>query len=1349
MVLPAAGKGRRRSAATVVVVGLFVLVVVAAAAVIITLDARSSEAQSRRRMQAVATLTQAFVAEQTAGLKSLVSAYADRLTAAGALEPTNLDAGDNVVSVLSRLRESRPDITVTALTDADGVLLGTRPDSPALVGKNFAYRDWYRGAARTGLPYMSEVYQSAAVGQPFVVAASVVVRGRASNGRPGPVLGVLTATYSLSSFQRFVDRYADDTGIRLAIVDQRGVLVAAAGDHPVVTGGLEARRDAGRRALDSSGVVSAFVTDAGSGWRVGSAIPLDAARSSAAGFRWVVLTGGGLIVVLVVGAAFVEARLRRGRRRSDEDIAQFFGVSLDLLCIAGTDGYFKRINPAWKSVLGYDEEDLLGKPFLSFVHPDDVDATLAEMATLATGATTLGFENRYRCRDGTYRWLLWQTAPLPERRLMYAVARDITERKANEQTLAQVAAIVDSSVDAIIGADLDGVITSWNHGAEQIFGYPSEQIIGKSIRLLSPADHEEQDDKLTRAARGESIPPYEAVRIRQDGRPIDVALTKSPVRNADGSVVGIAMIARDITDAKRVADALGAIIESATDAFISIDSEDNVTEWNHRAETLFGWQRDEVLGRDLTDLVIPDRAKEAHRAGVEHAFTGGGSGILNRSREIVAVGRNGVEFPAEITVWPVKTSSGDQFSAFVRDVSQRQLFERQLADARDAALEASRQKSEFLATMSHEIRTPMNGVIGLTGLLLRGELNDTARHYAERIRVAGKALLAVINDILDFSKIEAGALILDDAPVNLSLVVEDVLELVAESARAKGLELIGHCGTDLPELVRGDPVRIRQILLNFAVNAVKFTEHGEVFVHVRRAPEATGQSTTGEIVNVRLEVTDTGIGIPAEQHARLFTAFAQADSSTTRRFGGTGLGLAICQRLVETMGGQIGVDSQVGSGSVFWCHLPLRHEPASASLPARTSISLKGVRLLVVDDNATTRSVLTKQAHAWGMQVTAVTSGDEAVNALLDACSHQAPFDILVTDLHMPEPDGLQLAATISGHPQIQPLPIVLMTVDAPPAPAEIAGLGITATITKPIQQSQLYDCLMQIVAGLQDPTTASATARGPATPANGQRLLLAEDNETNQIVAMGVLHELGYQVDVAADGMQALDLLSRNTYSAVIMDCQMPNMDGYEAASEIRRREANTTPPDHPSDGTEPRRVPIIAMTAAALKDDRDRCYAAGMDDYLSKPFEPEDLAMTIHRWVEDAVPADRIQPVVTPGALEITNRLNQLREHLPPASIDRLTASFLRDSVQCIADLRAASARSDADTLARTAHTLKGAASSIGAGALAALCQTLEERATGGDLHDAADRIAQLEAQYEHVRDLLQTLTPSAATH
>ena len=1335
-------KDRRRSLISTLTVGLFALIMAVCATVIVVAEQRSAEAQAGRRMQAEAALTQAYVAEQIAGIGRLVAADADRFAASGVLTPGRPLDSRVVRAGLVRMREARPDVILAVLTRADGILVGAQPISPRLAGRNLGYRDWFQGAVRTGLPYTSEVYRSAAAGHAWVVAVSSVIRGPKVGQQPGPVAGVLAAIYSVAAFQRFVDAYAVRTGIRLAIVDQHGVLVAEGGRTRGADDTADDRRAAGRNALTGPDVIAASVVDSNTGWRIGSGIPISAAYQSSAGFRWVVIAAAGLVVLMVMGAAVAEARIRRNRRRDKEEIEQFFGVSLDLLCIAGADGYFKRVNPAWQAVLGYDEEELLSRPFLSFVHPDDVGRTQAVLDQVAGGTSSLGFENRYRCEDGTYRWLLWQAAAVPDRRVLYAAARDITRRKRTEQELARLAAIVDSSVDAIIGADLDGTITSWNNGAVKMFGYPADEVLGRSIRILAPDDHAEQDDKLARAALGESIPPYEATRTRRDGQAIEVALSKSPVRDPDGTVVGVALIARDVTEKKRSAEALGAIIDSASDPFVSIDSDGNVTEWNHRAETLFGWRRDEVLGRDLAELVVPEASKQAHRDGIRNAFTGGGSGILDRSRDIVAVRRDGTEVPAEITVWPVSTRSGLQFSAFIRDVGQRQQFEQDLAAARDEALEASRLKSEFLAMMSHEIRTPMNGVIGLTGLLLRGELNETARYYAERIRVAGKALLTVINDVLDFSKIEAGALIIDDSVVSLRAVLEEVLELVAESARGKGLELVGHCDVDVPDQVRGDPVRIRQILLNFAVNAVKFTEHGEVFVHIRRGDGTAREAPAPDTIAVRLEVQDTGIGIAPELRGLLFDAFAQADSSTTRRFGGTGLGLAICRKLAEAMGGEVGVRSQPGSGSVFWCHLPMLASPAAAPAPPPGHTTPAGLRILVVDDNATSRHVLTQVAHAWSMVPTAVSSGVDAIGALRTGAADGRPFDVVITDLDMPGMDGLRLARLIAGHPQIAGLPVVLMTTDQPALPAEAQQSGIVATLTKPIQQSQLYDCLIEIAATLSptsqaDPARAVGADAGTTVraPADGARLLLAEDNQTNQIVAVGVLKELGYEVDVADDGVQALAMFNRRPYDAVLLDCQMPNMDGYETAGEIRRREAA----GRHGDAEPPARTPIIAMTAAALKGDRDRCYAAGMDDYLTKPFEPDDLATALHRWIGDERGGREARPAVDP---DIAARLERLRGYVPPATIERFRTSFASDGDRCIAALGAALGAADAGRLAGAAHSLRGAASGIGATALASLCETLEGLATAGNLNDAPTVFAGVQTAYAYAMDTLREI-------
>jgi two-component system sensor histidine kinase/response regulator len=521
----------------------------------------------------------------------------------------------------------------------------------------------------------------------------------------------------------------------------------------------------------------------------------------------------------------------------------------------------------------------------------------------------------------------------------------------------------------------------------------------------------------------------------------------------------------------------------------------------------------------------------------------------------------------------------------------------ELAVARDEALAASRAKSDFLATMSHEIRTPMNGVIGLTELLLTTPLDERQQRYAEGVRTAGHNLLGVINEILDFSKIEAGFLDLERIDFDLIELVESVAELVGEPAQAKGLELLAYCSPELPASLRGDPGRIRQVLLNLAGNAVKFTATGEVVV--RASVDERGQDG----LVVRFDITDTGIGIAEGELERLFEAFSQADSSTTRRYGGTGLGLAICRRLVDAMGGRLGVESEPGVGSSFWFTVPLEVGQEPSAPTPRPASPLAGLRVLVVDDNATNRAILHDQLHHWGMSVDVVDGAALAMTRLRDAVPEGRAYDLVVLDLCMPDIDGLELARQVAADSTLAAASVVLMTSGPAVTEAEARDACIDAALTKPVLMSRLRSTLERAVSA-RVPEQPAAAVTAPAEPAKGT-VLVVDDGEVNQIVAVGMLRHLGYAAEVAEDGHQAVDAVRRRRFDAILMDVQMPGMDGYEATREIRRLEA---------DGL---RTPIIAMTASATEGERERCLEAGMDDYQAKPVQKAAVAEVLARWV------------------------------------------------------------------------------------------------------------------------------------
>ena len=949
---------------------------------------------------------------------------------------------------------------------------------------------------------------------------------------------------------------------------------------------------------------------------------------------------------------------------TEDDLREFIDLSLNFLCIAGTDGYFKYVNPAWETTFGYSREELLSRPYLEFVHPEDRKATTAEAASIASGRSTLSFENRYRCKDGSYKWLLWSAVVHAERGLIYAVAADVTERKREEVRLSAQYAVTRVLAEA-------PTLASATPRILQAVCQSLDWSVGAIWRV-------DQNENLLRCVETWHIPSAQLKEFDQS--------THSQT------------FPRGIGLPGRV--------------------------WS---QTQPAWIE------DVTHDANFPRASIAAKEGLHAAF---GFPVL-LGTEVVGV----LEFFSDQIQKPdgrlldMMSAIGSQIGQFMERKEAEdalRVYARDLEIARKRAEEATRAKSEFLANISHEIRTPMNAMIGMAELALSTRITREQREYLNAIQGSADALLTLVNDLLDFSKIEARKLQLDHVAFNLRDALEDTMRVLAPRAHQKGLELACHVTPDLPPVLVGDPLRLRQIVVNLVGNAIKFTEQGEVVLRVHVETHYNGD------IQLRFSVADTGIGIPPDKQAVIFEAFSQADSSTTRRYGGTGLGLAISAQLVELMGGSISVESQPSRGSTF--HFTARFEvqqPGMENLPSRWR-TLTDLPVLIVDDNATNRRILEEVFTNWRMRPVAVEGGVAALATLAKSMRTDQPFAVVLLDGHMPDMDGFAVAERISEDRRYASTKLVMLTSAGQPEDvARCRKLGISAYLTKPIKQSELFDVIVSAIGQPLKERASTPKRRKRSRPALRKlQVLVAEDNQVNQLVATRIFEKLGHQVTVVNNGREALAAVHAGKFDLIAMDVQMPEMDGLDATRAIRAVERAA--------GTH---IPIIAMTAHAMKGDRERCLAAGMDGYTSKPIRIRDLEQAIAQLISPinsasvSVPeAEQADGVIDHAALlaGVDGDRRLLRE---------LIHLFLADCPQGLAKIKDAIRCGDAGALGRAAHTLKGSVGNFTRKSAFAAAQRLEIIGRDGNLDNAGEVFRTLESELARLTEELRKLVMNSS--
>ncbi len=1028
-------------------------------------------------------------------------------------------------------------------------------------------------------------------------------------------------------------------------------------------------------------------------------------------------------------------------RESEERFQAFMEHSPTLCFIKDEEGRMLFLNRRMANAYGIKGEEMVGKSNFDWL-PLEAARTIAEFdrSVLQSGQAIQQIEVVTSGDGRSHEWLMvkFPITSSSGRKLLGGIGMDVQEQRQAERALklreSAFRELFDDSPVAYHELDDEARIARVNKTELALLGYSAEEMLGKPVWHFVVEGGWRSLIASRLMGLEDCAEAYQRTFRRKDGSLVPALIRDRAIRDSTGTITGLRSTMQDISELKRTEAELRTaeesyrnIFENAIEGIFQATREGRYITLNPALATLYGYSDPREMMQEVNEIgrqiyVEPGRWKEF-------------CGLLEASSE--------VEFESQArrrdgsVIWILEHARAVRgengvvlyYEGSVEDITTRKRAEQAMEEARDAAIESARVKTEFLANMSHEIRTPMNGIIGMAGLLFDTELTARQRDFTQTIEQSADALLKIINDILDFSKIEAGMLLFEEIDFNVREVIESVVDLFAGRALAKGIAVGTLVHLDVPTCLRGDPGRIRQVLTNLIGNALKFTDKGEVFVCAELV------SGTENAALLRISVSDTGIGIPKDACAKLFQAFVQADGSTTRKYGGTGLGLAISRRLVEQMSGEIGVHSEAGKGSTFWFTANLRKQPLPRELKMEPSFPNR--RALVVDSHNCTHRTLQHILNGWGMEVVSARSSEEAFELMGNGSGNALKLDVVFVNYTLPDGDGVAFLSQLKADRTRANLPAVLLSeLDSADQFGEPTGGIVDAQITKPLKLEPIHECLNELLLEVPRKSRKWIKVERPSStaPASGLRILVAEDSSVNQKVVLYQLQKLGYMADVVGDGEAVLAAMARTRYDVILMDCQMPILDGYEASK--RLRELNL-----------PYRPWIIAMTAHSMEGDRERCLAVGMDDYMSKPLRIEGIASALGRVVGGQILKEDHAIPTTLAVLDpkVIAGLREMEAERGENILTGLIEIFVSSTPNSFHEARAAIKARDATGLNRVAHFVKGSCANFGAERMRAVCEQLEATAGNADFNHSNTLLEIVESEFSAVRDALDKVTLS----